>query len=105
KTLVVLLDACRNEPFGTKYVPEKRGLSQFDAPVGTLLAFATSPGSTASDGTGKNGLYTENLLKELAVRNARIEDALKRVRLAVRLGSRGQQIPWETTSLEGDVYL
>lgn len=105
KTFIVILDACRNNPFGRFYRPEQQGLSQFDAPVGSLIAYATAPGHVASDGTGENGLYTENLVRELSQRGTRIEDALKRVRLNVRLASRGEQIPWETTSLEGDVFL
>ena len=105
KTFVVILDACRNNPFGRSYRPEQKGLSQFDAPVGSLLAYATSPGNVASDGEGANGLYTENLVRELSKRNTRIEDALKRVRLSVRLASHGAQVPWETTSLEGDVFI
>jgi uncharacterized caspase-like protein len=105
KTFVVILDACRNNPFGRAYRPEQQGLSQFDAPVGSLLAYATSPGNVASDGDGKNGLYTEHLVRELSQRNTRIEDALKRVRLNVRLASHGTQIPWETTSLESDVFI
>lgn len=105
KTFVIILDACRNNPFGSSYQPEQKGLSQFDAPVGSLLAYATSPGNVASDGNGSNGLYTENLLRELSVKGARIEDALKRVRLNVRLASQGAQIPWETTSLEQDIFI
>ena len=105
KTFVIMLDACRNNPFGDSYQPEQKGLSQFDAPVGSLLAYATSPGNVASDGAGQNGLYTENLVRELSVRGVRIEDALKRVRLNVRMASRGAQIPWETTSLEDDVFI
>lgn len=105
KTFVIILDACRDDPFKGTYRPEQKGLSQFDAPVGSLLAYATSPGNVASDGNGKNGLYTENLIQELSNRQARIEDALKRVRLKVRLASGGQQIPWETTSLESDVFI
>ncbi|MBI2745032.1 MAG: caspase family protein [Burkholderiales bacterium] len=105
KTFIIMLDACRNNPFGSSYRPEQKGLSQFDAPVGSLLAYATSPGNVASDGSGQNGLYTENLLRELSVRGTKIEDALKRVRLNVRLASNGAQIPWETTSLENDVFI
>jgi hypothetical protein len=105
KTFVVILDACRNNPFGRTYRPQQQGLSQFDAPTGSLLAYATAPGQVASDGAGKNGLYTENLLREFSRQGTRIEDALKRVRLNVRLASHGLQIPWETTSLETDVYL
>ncbi|MCF8178149.1 MAG: caspase family protein [Sulfuritalea sp.] len=105
KTFIVILDACRNNPFGAAYRPERKGLSQFDAPVGSLLAYATAPGSVASDGEGGNGLYTENLVRELGKRGTRIEDALKRVRLNVRLASGGEQIPWETTSLESEVFI
>ncbi len=105
RTFIIILDACRNNPFGSAFRPEQKGLSQFDAPVGSLLAYATAPGNVASDGSGKNGLYTENLLREFSQRGARIEDALKRVRLNVRLASKGAQIPWETTSLESDVFL
>jgi uncharacterized caspase-like protein len=105
KTFVIILDACRNNPFGSAYRPEQKGLSQFDAPAGSLLAYATAPGNVASDGEGQNGLYTEHLVRELGKRGARIEEALKRVRLNVRLASHGAQIPWETTSLEGDVVI
>ncbi|GIK47116.1 MAG: hypothetical protein BroJett012_30190 [Betaproteobacteria bacterium] len=106
KAFVVILDACRDNPFGATYKPSQQGLSQFDAPSGSLLAYATSPGNVAADGNGgKHGLYTENLLREFSVRETRIEDAFKRVRLNVRLASRGQQIPWESTSLENDIFL
>ena len=106
KAFVVILDACRDNPFGATYKPSQQGLSQFDAPADSLLAYATSPGNVAADGNGgKHGLYTENLLREFSARETRIEDAFKRVRLNVRLASRGQQIPWESTSLESDIFL
>jgi hypothetical protein len=101
---VIILDACRDNPFGTKVRSQQKGLSQFDAPPGSLLAYATSPGNTAADGEGANGLYTENLLREIKVPEARIEDVFKRVRLAVRRKTDGQQIPWESTSLEEDFW-
>ena len=105
RTYIVILDACRDDPFRGAWRPEQKGLSQFDAPSGSLLAYATAPGRTASDGTGRNSLYTEHLLRELSARGVRVEDGLKRVRLNVRLASGGTQVPWESTSLEGDVYL
>jgi len=101
---VIVLDACRDNPFGKGLPTEQKGLSQFDAPPGSLLAYATSPGNVASDGAGRNGLYTENLLRELKAPEAKIEDVFKRVRLAVRRRSHGEQIPWESTSLEEDFY-
>ena len=108
KTFVIVLDACRDNPFGGSFRPPEKGLSQFDAPPGSLLAFSTAPGRVAADAsgpTGQSGLYTENLVRELSVRAARLEDALKRVRLAVRAASKGAQVPWESTSLESDVFL
>jgi uncharacterized caspase-like protein len=105
RSFLVILDACRDDPFAGSYRPSAKGLSQFDAPVGSLLAYATAPGSVALDGEGQNGLYTGNLLREFSVPGVRVEDAFKRVRLNVRLASHGQQIPWESTSLEDDVYL
>ena len=101
---VIILDACRDNPFGGRTQTQQKGLSQFDAPPGSLLAYATAPGNTAGDGEGANGLYTENLLRELKVPEARIEDVFKRVRLSVRRRSEGLQIPWESTSLEEDFY-
>ncbi|MSQ52360.1 MAG: caspase family protein [Betaproteobacteria bacterium] len=101
---IIILDACRDNPFGRDFRVNEKGLSQMDAPSSTLLAYATSPGNYASDGEGVNGLYTENLLRELKVPDTRIEDVFKRVRLNVRKRSNGQQIPWESTSLEEDFY-
>jgi hypothetical protein len=100
---VIILDACREDPFG-KARKAQKGLSQMDAPTNTILAYATSPGNVASDGDGANGLYTENLLREMKVPEAKIEDVFKRVRLGVRKSSKGAQIPWESTSLEEDFW-
>jgi hypothetical protein len=101
---VIILDACRDNPFGSLKGADQKGLSQMDAPPSTLLAYATSPGNVASDGEGANGLYTENLLKEVRVPEAKLEDVFKRVRLSVRRRSNGAQIPWESTSLEEDFW-
>jgi hypothetical protein len=70
-----------------------------------MLAYSTSPGKVAFDGEGDNGLYTTHLLKEFAVKGIKVEDAFKRTRLGVRMASKGLQVPWETTSLEDDLYL
>jgi hypothetical protein len=101
---VIILDACRENPFGNAKQPAQKGLSQMDAPNHTFLAYATSPGNVASDGEGANGLYTENLLREMRVAEAKIEDVFKRVRLGVRRASKGAQVPWESTSLEDDFW-
>ncbi|MEY3251643.1 MAG: hypothetical protein RL227_616, partial [Pseudomonadota bacterium] len=102
---LLILDACRNNPFARSFRSSAQGLAPMDAPVGTLVAFATAPGSVASDGTGSNGLYTAHLLREMRTPGAKIEDVFKRVRASVRKDSAGQQVPWEATSLEGDLVL
>jgi hypothetical protein len=99
---IVILDACRNNPFARSFRSAASGLAQMDAPVGTLIAFSTAPGSVASDGQGENGLYTQHLLPSLREPGVKIEDVFKRVRASVRRDSKGKQIPWESTSLEGD---
>ncbi len=101
---VVILDACRDNPFARSTRSTSGGLGSMDAPIGSLVAFATAPGSVASDGKGANGLYTQHLLANLDKPGLPIEEVFKRVRLGVRLDSNGQQVPWENTSLEGDFY-
>lgn len=103
-TNIMILDACRNNPFARSFRSGQAGLAQMDAPVGTLVAFATSPGSVASDGDGQNGLYTRHLLEAMRQPGLKVEDVFKRVRAGVRRDSQGKQIPWESTSLEGDFY-
>jgi hypothetical protein len=102
KLNVVVLDACRNNPFTEKATG--KGLAQMDAPPSTLLAYATAPGNVAEDGKGSNGLYTSALLPELRKPEQKIEDIFKRTRFSVRRQSLGRQIPWESTSLEDDFY-
>jgi hypothetical protein len=101
---VLILDACRNNPFARSSRSGNQGLAQMDAPVGTLIAFATSPGAVASDGNGKHGLYTKYLLEGIRRPGTKLEDIFKTVRASVRRESEGKQIPWEATSLEGDFY-
>lgn len=103
-TNILILDACRNNPFTRASRNSQQGLAPMDAPVGTLVAFSTAPGSVASDGSGQNGLYTRHLLTAMAQSGSKLEDVFKRVRAAVRKDSEGKQVPWEATSLEGDFY-
>lgn len=100
---MIILDACRNNPFPTG----KRGgsgLAKVNAPSGTLIAYATDPGSTASDGTGANGLYTGVLSQQLKV-SQRIEDIFMNTRNKVEELSKGSQRPWEELRLKGVFYL
>ena len=101
---IMILDACRNNPFTRSMRSGQAGLAQMDAPVGTLLAYATSPGAVASDGNGANGLYTQHLLTAIRQPGSKVEDVFKQVRANVRRDSQGKQVPWESTSLEGDFY-
>ncbi|MFD2454390.1 caspase family protein [Ideonella paludis] len=103
-TNLMILDACRNNPFARSFRSATQGLAQMEAPVGTLVAFATAPGSVSSDGSGQHGLYTEHLLRLMRAPGMKVEDVFKQVRVAVRKESQGKQIPWESTSLEGDFY-
>lgn len=99
---VVILDACRDNPFGRSFRSSARGLASIDAPSGTILAYATAPGKTARDGEGTNGLYTGELLKAMQVPGLKIEDVFKRVRDALQRQTQGEQVPWESSSLVGD---
>jgi Caspase domain len=101
---IMILDACRNNPFTRSSRSGQGGLAQMEAPVGTLVAFATSPGAVASDGAGENGLYTQHLLTAMRQQGSKVEDVFKQVRANVRRDSQGKQVPWESTSLEGDFY-
>jgi Caspase domain len=101
---IVILDACRNNPFARAFRSSTQGLAQMDAPSGAVVAFATSPGSVASDGAGRNGLYTQYLIENVQRPGLKIEEVFKQVRASVRRDSNGMQTPWESTSLEGDFY-
>lgn len=101
---LVVLDACRNNPFARSFRSSASGLAQMDAPSGTLVAFSTAPGKVASDGSGKNGLYTEHLLRALNQPALRVEDVFKQVRVGVMQDTNNMQMPWENTSLTGDFY-
>lgn len=103
---IVILDACRNNFSTRSWRNQGRGLLQVaNAPSGIFIAYATAPGSTASDNnSGQNGLYTQELLKAMRQPGMRIEEVFKQVRLRVKDLSAAQQIPWESSSLEGEFY-
>jgi len=102
---IVILDACRNNPFERRLRGASRGLAAVDAARGTLVAYATAPGSVAADGDGANGLYTEELLKALRVPGLKVEEVFKQVRVGVTNRSKGAQTPWESSSLTGDLIV
>lgn len=90
---LVILDACRDNPFARSFRSASRGLAAIDAPSGTLIAYATAPGRVARDGEGANGLYTGELLRALQAPGQRVEDVFKRVRQSVLERSGGDQVP------------
>lgn len=103
---IVILDACRNNPFarGLKNRSLSRGLARMEAPSGTLVAFATAPGTEASDGSGKNGLYTKHLIANIRTPGLTIEQVFKRVREGVERESNAAQSPREESSLKGEDF-
>ncbi len=106
KVNVIIMDACRNNPFERSWhrSANGNGLAMMDAPTGSLIAYATAPGRVASDGAGSNGLYTSALLKYMGDPKLSIEQVFKKVRTEVTEKSAGAQVPWETTSLTGDDF-
>ncbi len=101
---IIVLDACRNNPFARTYRSTRQGLVSMNAPAGTIIAYATSPGKTALDGDGVNGLYTQELLYQIQQPGLKIEDVFKNVRIEVMRKSDNKQVPWESSSLTGDFY-
>jgi uncharacterized caspase-like protein len=103
---IVILDACRNNPFaGRSSSSTAQGLAQMDAPVGTLLAFATAPGKLAADsggGSAANSLYASYLARHLLTPGLPVESVFKRVREGVVRDTKEQQVPWESSSLQGE---
>ncbi len=101
---LVILDACRNNPFERRFRSVGGGLAQMEAPKGTLIAYATAPGKVAQDGDGANSTYTTALLKVLAEPGLAVESVFKRVRSEVSRMTGDAQVPWEASSLTGDFY-
>ena len=101
---IVVLDACRDNPFASS--GSSKGLAPLDAPPGTYMAYSTAPGNVAEDGSSRDGnsLFTAQFVLELKKPKSRIEEVFKRVRLQVRQRTEGRQIPWDSSSLEDEFY-
>ncbi|MEP6839034.1 MAG: caspase family protein [Bradyrhizobium sp.] len=105
KMRILMLDACRNNPFPDLNKTSGGGLAIVDAKIGspgTFLSFSTSPGAVAEDGTGANSPYTTALLAAGKEQGIPIEETFKRVRLAVNKSTDGRQTPWDSSSLTDD---
>jgi uncharacterized caspase-like protein len=119
KLNIVILDACRDNPFTEKAMQLSRSLSrstgstpikvgvglvQTSAPPRTFIAYATAPGQVASDGSGKDSPYSAALIQALAVPGLKLEDVFKRVRSSVAAVTHSAQIPWDNSSAFDDFY-
>jgi tetratricopeptide (TPR) repeat protein len=101
---VIVLDACRNNPYARSGRNAQPGLAMMQAVSGSLIGYATSPGTTAEDGPGRNGTYTKHLLHFMQVPSLNAEQMFKEVRVAVAQETGKKQIPWVSTSILGDFY-
>jgi Caspase domain len=101
---IVILDACRDNPFAKSFRSASRGLAVVNSAAvkGTLVAYATSPGNVASDGEARNGLYTKHLLQNIAAPGLPVEQVFKRVLQGVEQDTNGKQSPWTSSSFSGD---
>ncbi len=109
---LVMLDSCRDNPFrhaltgSFRDMPVGRGLA---APLtgasGTLVVYATAPGSVADDGGGPHSPFTAALLRHIEEPGVEIRELITRVRRDVRQATGGRQTPWDSSSLEGQFFL
>ena len=105
---IIILDACRNNPFASADTGKEGlvsvGLAPLKAPSGTLIAYATEPGGVAADGRAKNGIYTKHLLRHIE-KKISVEAVFKKVRKGVAKETHNRQIPWEHSSLLREVFI
>jgi len=110
---LVFLDACRDNPMadllarglGTRSTDVGRGLAQVSVAVGALIAYATQPGNVALDGQGEHSPFTAALLQHIETPGLELRQVLTRVRDDVVDATDGKQVPWDHSSLRGDVFL
>jgi uncharacterized caspase-like protein len=110
---LVFLDACRDNPLtrsfaralGTRSGSATQGLASIQTAIGTMIAYATEPDAVALDGQGRNSPFTAALLKHLPTPGLEISAVMKRVRADVVEATRRKQLPWDHSSLIGDVVL
>ena len=106
KLNLVILDACRNNPFGGRGLRgTESGLAQIRAPEGTLLSYATQPGNVALDGTDINSPYTAALAQTMLNPGLDIFQTFNQVGLQVKKATGGSQQPWVSSSpIDGSFY-
>lgn len=101
---IVILDACRDNPFKGSSRSMGRGLAPIDAPKGTYIAYATAPGEVALDGANGNSPYTRALTRAIAEPGLPIERVFKKARVAVLEETGQKQVPWEVSSITGEFF-
>jgi hypothetical protein len=101
---IVVLDACRNNPFATVFRGAPRGLSMVRAPAGTFIGYSTAPGDVADDGDGANSPFTLALVDAISQQGVEIEEVFKKVRRKVMEETKGRQVPWDSNSITEDFY-
>jgi hypothetical protein len=101
---IVILDACRNNPFPATTRSIGGGLGEMKRARGSFIAYATAPGSVAADGGGRNGLYTQELLKAIRKQGLTIEQVFKEVRMNVLRLSGDRQFTWDSSNIIGEFY-
>ena len=99
---IVVLDACRTNPYSRGFRSAQNGLANMDAPTGSILAYATAPGTVAYDGRGDNSPYAGALAKAMLIPNTPVETVFKKVRISVINETDEKQVPWESSSLIGE---
>lgn len=103
---VMVLDACRDNPFPELENRSNRGLAAMESGSGqTLIAYATAPGAVADDGNGVHSPYTQALLQVVREPGLEIGLVFRKVRRLVRESTGGAQIPWVSGTLEDQFYL
>ena len=105
KTNIVVLDACRNNPFPAVSRSVTKGLARMDSPSGSFIAYSTAPGAVALDGKGKNSPYTLALAEYITDPSLTLEAVFKKVRRKVYYDTEKAQTTWESTSLIDEIYL
>lgn len=106
---ILILDACRNNPFSKSWsefrdISEDNGLAKIAAPRGTVIFYSTEPGKVASDGAGKNGLFTEVLLEQMKKPDVELDTMIKSVKRSVMEKSKNKQFPYVEGTNYRDFY-
>ena len=101
---IVILDACRDNPLPGSTRSASRGLARVSGPKGTIIGFATGPGSVAADGEGEHGVYTRHLLHNMRKPGLSVEQVFKKVLQGVNQETGGKQVAWTESSFTGNFF-